>query len=69
MRRGVQGLLQTLVKDPRLVWPDTLSLGHDGYLYISTNQLDRQDRFQDGKDLRQKPYVLFRMKVDGKPVE
>jgi hypothetical protein len=25
-------------------------------------------RFHDGRDLRQKPYSLFRVKVDAKPV-
>jgi sugar lactone lactonase YvrE len=69
MLRNPDGRMETLVRDPRLIWPDTLSLGRDGYLYLSVNQLDRQDRFQEGKDLRQKPYVLFRMKVDSKPVQ
>jgi hypothetical protein len=46
--------------------PDTLSLAKDGYLYFTANQLHRQKQFHEGKDLRRKPYALFR--VDGGPV-
>ncbi len=58
----------TLVHDPRLLWPDTLSLSDDGYLYVTANQLYNQPSMHNGKDLRQKPYALFRIKVDAKPV-
>jgi sugar lactone lactonase YvrE len=67
-RLSLSGQDETLVCDPRVLWPDTLSLANDGYLYFIVNQLHRQARFHDGKDLRQKPYVLFRVKVDAKPV-
>ena len=40
----------------------------DGHLYFTANQLHRQARYNDGKDLRQKPYVLFRVRIDGGPV-
>lgn len=63
-RRNADGSLETLAHDPRLLWPDTLSLAANGYLYVTANQIERQAPFQ-GKDLRQKPYVVFRMKVDG----
>jgi sugar lactone lactonase YvrE len=53
------------VHDPRVLWPDTLSLAADGYLYFTANQIERQAVFHNGRDLRQKPYVLFRVKVDG----
>jgi sugar lactone lactonase YvrE len=64
-RRGVAGDIETLVHDPRVLWPDTLSLAADGYLYFTANQIERGAVFHDGHDLRQKPYVLFRVKVDG----
>jgi sugar lactone lactonase YvrE len=63
-RRSVDGTWETLAHDPRILWPDTLSVT-DGYLYFTANQLERQKIFHAGKDLRQKPYVLFRIKVDG----
>ena len=65
---AADGQYETLVHDPRVLWPDTLSLAADGYLYFTANQLHRQARFQGGKDLREKPYVLFRVKVDAGPV-
>jgi sugar lactone lactonase YvrE len=64
-RRISSGDIETLVHDPRLLWPDTMSLAADGYLYVTANQVERQGVFHNGQDLRQKPYVLFRVKVDG----
>jgi sugar lactone lactonase YvrE len=49
-------------------WPDTPSLAADGYLYFMANQLHRQKQFHGSKDLRNKPYELFRVKVDAGPV-
>jgi sugar lactone lactonase YvrE len=68
LRRHEDGSYETLVYDPRVLWPDTLCLAADGYLYFIANQLHRQGLFQGGKDLRQKPYSLFRVKVDAGPV-
>jgi sugar lactone lactonase YvrE len=68
MRRNPNGEWETIVHDPRLLWPDTLSLASDGYLYVTANQLHRQARFHNGSDMRKKPYTLFRIKVNAKPV-
>ena len=68
LRRGADGQYETIAHDPRLLWPDTMSVGHDGYLYVTANQLHRQARFQGGTDLREKPYALFRVRVDAGPV-
>ena len=59
---------ETVVHDPRLLWPDTLSVALDGYLYVTANQLHRQARYQKGHDLRRKPYTLFRVHIDTLPV-
>jgi sugar lactone lactonase YvrE len=65
-RRNVDGSIDTLISDPRILWPDTLSLASSGYLYFTSNQIERQNIFnKDGKDHRQKPYALFRIKIDG----
>jgi sugar lactone lactonase YvrE len=66
--RSPDGRWDTLAHDPRLLWPDTLCLARDGYLYVTTNQMHRQPRFHEGKDFRQKPYSLFRIRVDAHPV-
>ncbi len=68
LRRTPQGDYETLVHDPRVLWPDTLSVARDGYLYFTANQLHRQKLFHHGEDLRRKPYVLFRVKIDAGPV-
>lgn len=67
-RRAPDGHYETLAHDPRLLWPDTLSLAQDGHLYITANQLHRQPSYHHGRDLRDKPYVLFRTAVDADPV-
>jgi sugar lactone lactonase YvrE len=66
-KRLADGNWQTIVHDPRVLWPDTLSVGPDGYLYFIANQLQRQAGFHDGKDLREKPYSLLRVKIDAAP--
>ena len=66
--RHYDRMWETLVCDPRLLWPDTLSLATDGYLYVTANQLHRQARFNKGKDARIKPYTLFRTRVNAQPV-
>ena len=68
LRRNLNGQWETIVHDPRLLWPDTLSLASDAYLYVTANQLHRQARFHNGLDMRRKPYTLFRIKVDARPV-
>lgn len=68
MRRHLGGAWETVVHDSRLLWPDTLSLATDGYLYVTANQLHRQARFHKGRDLRRRPYTLFRVRVDAQPV-
>ncbi|TJY44153.1 gluconolaconase [Cohnella pontilimi] len=61
------GIMATIAHDPRILWPDTFSIGPDQYLYFIVNQLHRQARFHYGKDLRQKPYSLLRIKIDEFP--
>ncbi|MEH2213171.1 L-dopachrome tautomerase-related protein [Nostoc sp.] len=68
LRRHPNGTWETVVHDPRLLWPDTLSLATDGYLYVTANQLHRQASYQKGRDLRQKPYSLFRIGINAQPV-
>ncbi len=67
-RRDPDGTWETLVHDPRLLWPDTLSVAGDGHLYVTANQLHRQAQFHEGQDLREKPYSLFRIPIDAGPV-
>ena len=53
----------TLVQDPRLLWPDSYAVSRDGYLYISTSQVQTAPPFNGGVDKRTLPYGLFRLKI------
>ena len=54
---------------PRLfVFGSVCKRGRARYLYFIANQLHRQPAYHDGKDLRAKPYGLFRVRIDGTPV-
>lgn len=68
LRRLPDGTMETLVHDPRLLWPDTMSVATDGYLYVTANQLHRQAKYQRGEDQREYPYSLFRVRIDAGPV-
>jgi len=48
------------VRDPRISWVDTMSVGSDGYLYFTDNQLAFSSSFYPGTDDRVRPFVLFR---------
>jgi sugar lactone lactonase YvrE len=67
-RRLPDGSWETVVHDPRLLWPDTMSVAADGHLYVTANQLYRQDKYRGGKDERRTPYALFRTPIDAGPV-
>ncbi len=61
------GKSEIIVQDARLIWPDTLAL-HGNDLYITSNQLARQPNYHFGKDERQPPYALFRLRLDASSV-
>jgi sugar lactone lactonase YvrE len=56
------GKLETLVKDPRLRWPDGFSFGPDGWLYVTCSSLHHV-LFVDEDQVRDNaPYQIFRFK-------
>lgn len=59
---GPDRTLQTLIRDPRLRWPDGFSFGPDGWLYVTCSSL--QDvLFVDSAHTRAKaPYQIYRFK-------
>jgi sugar lactone lactonase YvrE len=67
-RRAPDGRVETIVADPRLMWPDTLAIGPDQYLYVTSSQHDRRPQFHDGDDLRQRPFAVYRVFVGASPV-
>ncbi|GAB1104389.1 MAG: hypothetical protein Sw2LagTSB_23300 [Shewanella algae] len=48
--------------DPRMIWPDGVSLGADGFLYSAAAQLPLSAPLNDGKAENQPPYYIFRFK-------
>lgn len=56
-----EGQLHTLVKDPRIIWPDSFGIGSDGYLYFSCSQINRLPAFNGGKDLTAYPYKVYKV--------
>jgi sugar lactone lactonase YvrE len=67
VRRLPDGTMETVAHDPRMLWPDTMSVT-DGFVHFTANQLHRQARYQGGEDLRVHPYTLFRFPIDAGPV-
>jgi hypothetical protein len=51
-----------LVKDERLIWPDSYSIA-DGYLYISCSQINNQPDYNNGENKRTSPYTVYRLRL------
>ncbi|MFC3692632.1 L-dopachrome tautomerase-related protein [Chenggangzhangella methanolivorans] len=68
VRRLENGAWTTILQDDRVSWPDTFSISGDGFLYFTANQLHRQAGFNEGVDLRRRPYHLYRVKIGAGPV-
>nr|WKN37202.1 L-dopachrome tautomerase-related protein [Tunicatimonas sp. TK19036] len=57
------GKLHTLVQDSRLLWPDSLGIGSDGFLYFTCAQLQRLPQWNDGEDRTEYPYTAYKVKL------
>ncbi|MFZ0790208.1 MAG: L-dopachrome tautomerase-related protein [Chromatiaceae bacterium] len=55
------GALETLVQDDRLIWPDALSFGEPGWLYIAVNQLNRAPALNGGGEGAEPPFYILRV--------
>lgn len=56
--------MHTLVTDTaKLVWPDSYGISPDGYLYISTSQIQHMPWFHKGADNIQRPFTIYRLKI------
>jgi sugar lactone lactonase YvrE len=57
----VSGEYRILYQDEKLLsWPDGMSFGPDGYIYVVANQLHLSPPFNRGKDLSRPPFYLLR---------
>jgi sugar lactone lactonase YvrE len=68
-RRESGGRIALVVVDPRLIWPDTMAIGPDQCLYVTTSQHDRREEFHSGTDLRQQPYGVYRVFISSDPAK
>ena len=57
--------LHTIVKDPRLRWPDGMSFGPDGYLYLTCSALEDVLFRSDASRREHAPYQIWRFKPGG----
>jgi hypothetical protein len=57
------GLTYPFVRDQRMLWPDSASVGGDGYIYVNVNQLYFQPLWNEGVDLREWPGAVLRFKL------
>jgi len=58
-----EGKIKVLVKDKHLLWPDSMGIGGDGYLYISCSQLQKLPAWNQGVDKTRYPYTAYRIKL------
>ena len=53
--------IEPVIADKRLLWPDTLSWGINGDLYVTASQIENMPRFNNGKSTRTEPYKLWKI--------
>ena len=62
VRRTPGGQLETLVKDKRIRWGNSISFGPDGFVYIADSALPHQMLQSKAHMAEAAPYYLFRFK-------
>lgn len=60
--RDPDGTVRIAASDPRLIWPDTFVL-RDGWLYISSSQVNRRAEYNGGIDRQVRPYAVLKMRM------
>jgi sugar lactone lactonase YvrE len=53
--------IDKVIEDKRLSWPDTMSWGPGGALYVTASQIQYMPRFNNGKDVHIDPYKVFKV--------
>lgn len=62
------GRYETLYQHDDLSWPDGFSMGADGYVYVTINELHRSAVLNDGVDATQGEFKIMRFPVLGDAV-
>jgi sugar lactone lactonase YvrE len=55
------GEVKTLVQDDRLIWPDSLGIGSDGFLYLTASQIHRTPKYNGGEDRVEYPFRAYKV--------
>jgi sugar lactone lactonase YvrE len=53
--------VERIIADKRLLWPDTLSWGPKGEMYVTASQIENMPRFNNGTSTRTEPYKLWKI--------
>ena len=53
--------VEQIIVDKRVLWPDTLSWGPKGEMYVTASQIENMPRFNNGKSTRTEPYKLWKI--------
>ena len=68
VRMKPDATLETLIKDPKLRWPDGFSFGPEGWLYVTSSALQDVLGKTDSYITEHGPYQIFRVKTDSSAV-
>lgn len=66
-RRWPDGYMDLIARDPRIDWPDGITVQNDG-VYVVAGQWERLAGFHHGKDLRDPNYLLLYIPLKTAPI-
>lgn len=58
------GQIEVFARAADFLWPDTITMSHDGDLLFSAAQFHLMPAFNGGEDKRTQPYKVFRLKLE-----
>jgi sugar lactone lactonase YvrE len=61
------GRVETLIADPRLIWPDAMWIDHDGFLWIPAAQLNRTPGAASGQQRVDYPVWIYKIAIRAGP--
>jgi hypothetical protein len=51
------------IKSNDLIWPDTYSVSQDGYIYVTTSQINKMPAYNEGVNKRTQPFKVYKIKL------